>query len=249
LDLSIVIPCYNEAEGIDALRKQLQGVWPELQRRGPVEVVLVDDGSRDDTYVRLVAAFSEWPTVRIVRHEHNRGLGAALRTGIAHATGSVLVVIDSDCTYPPSTIPALLDLLAPDVDIVTSSAYHPLGGVEGVPAYRLLFSRSASLLYRLLVDPRVYTWTAMYRAYRREVVTRVETKSSSYLVMAELLVNAILAGYRVVEYPTVLHVRQYGQSKARIWQITKAHLAFQVRVLGRRLAALGRLPARVHSKP
>jgi dolichol-phosphate mannosyltransferase len=247
MDLSIVIPCYNESDGVATLKSQLEAVMPELRRRGSVELVMVDDGSTDDTFSRLTDAFAGWSDFKLARHDRNKGLGAALRTGILHANGTVVVVTDSDCTYSLSSIPALLDCLTPDVDIVTSSAYHPLGGVEGVPPSRVFFSRGASLIYRLLVDRRIYTWTAMYRAYRREVLERVRTESTGYLVMAELLVNAVFQGYRVAEYPAVLHVRGYGQSKARIQRIIRDHLRFQGGVVIRRLAAALRLgpPLRV----
>src|ERR687885_664891 len=94
-----------------------------------------------------------------------------------------------------STIPALLDLLRPEIDIVTASPYHPGGGVDGVPAYRLLFSKGASAMYRVLLDPRLHTYTAMYRAYRREVIERIPTTSDGFLMVTELLVGALLEGY------------------------------------------------------
>lgn len=249
MQLSLVIPCYNESDSIAQMLTQLTAIRPELDRRGPFELVLVDDGSRDDTYARLVEAFSGWDNVRIVQHDRNRGLGNALRTGFNNARGEIIVVTDSDGTYPFTTIPALLDKLTPDVDLVTSSAYHPQGGVDGVPAYRILFSQGASLIYRLLVDWNIHTYTAMYRAYRREVVEQVPTTAEGYLVMAELLVGAVRAGYRVAEYPAVLRVRQYGQSKAKIWQITRSHLRFQAGVLWRKLTSPGRSPRRVQRVP
>ena len=233
MKLSLAIPCYNESDGIDQLRAQLDAARPGLDRYAPWELVLVDDGSTDDTYARMTTAFADWPNLRIARHEKNRGLGAALRTGFATATGEVIVFTDSDGTYPFTTIPDLLALLGPDVDIVTSSAYHPAGGVDGVPPYRLVLSKGASFLYRVLVSWRIHTWTAMYRAYRREVTQTVPTTSDGYLVMAELLVNAVRAGYRVVEFPTVLHVRRFGQSKARIARIIGDHLRFQASLIGR----------------
>jgi dolichol-phosphate mannosyltransferase len=238
MDLSIVIPCFNESDGLDTLAAQLIPVVSDLRRTRTVELLFIDDGSTDDTYVRLKTLFGSLPDVAIVQHGRNRGLAAALRTGTAHTSGRVVLVTDSDCTYPPSTIPKLLDCMTPGVDIVTSSAYHPRGGVEGVPPYRLVFSRGASVLYRLLVNPRIRTWTAMYRAYRREVLERVETNTDGYVVMAELLVESMLRGYRVAEYPTVLHVRRYGQSKAKVWKITGEHLRFQGHILRRRLAVL-----------
>lgn len=239
MKLSLVIPCYNESDSVEQMRVQLAAIRPELERRGSLELVLVDDGSTDDTYAKLSATFADWPGFRLAKHERNRGLGAAFRTGLAAATGDVIVVTDSDGTYPFTTIPGLLDRLTPDVDIVTSSAYHPQGGVDGVPAYRLLFSKGASFLYRVLVDWRIHTWTAMYRAYRREVIATVTTQSDGYLVMAEMLVNAMRAGFRVAEFPTVLHVRRYGQSKAKIARIIREHLKFQAHVLADTLSGAG----------
>lgn len=249
MKISVVIPCFNEADNVDQMHEQLSAIRPELEQRGAFELVLVDDGSADDTFARLSDAFAAWDNVQIIQHERNRGLGAALRTGFAHARGEVIVATDSDGTYPFTTIPKLLALLQPGVDVVTASPYHPMGGIDGVPAYRLLFSKGASLMYRVLVDPRLHTYTAIYRAYRREVVERIPTSSNGFLMVTELIVGALLAGYRVVEYPAVLRVRRFGQSKARIWQITRSHLRFQASVLKRRVALLGRPSRHVRGAP
>jgi dolichol-phosphate mannosyltransferase len=235
MDLSVVMPCFNEADSVKQMHKQLDALRPILDQRGTWELLFIDDGSTDDTYELLRTTFADWTNVQILRHDRNRGLAAGLRTGFGHARGDIIVVTDSDGTYPFTTIPELLDRMTSDVDIVTSSAYHPEGGVDGVPAYRLLFSQSASLIYRVLVDWHIHTYTAMYRAYRRQVIEQLPITTEGYLVMAELLVNALLSGYRVAEYPTVLRVRQYGQSKAKVWHITRQHLRFQAGVLWRRL--------------
>ena len=219
-----MIPCFNEEDSIPHLIADLTPVLRELAAREPTDIVFVDDGSTDGT-ARLLAEHGGWPVpVRVVPHGQNRGLGAALRTGLGAATGDRIVVTDADGTYDFRTIPRLLDLLTGDVAIVTASPYHPGGGIEGVPAYRLVLSRGASMLYRVLVSPRVYTWTAMYRAYRRDVALSTPFDSDGFLSMAELLVNAVRARRRVVEYPAVLRVRRFGQSKARALQIVRAHL-------------------------
>lgn len=247
--LSLVIPCYNESDNIAQLHQQLSAIQPELERRGGFELVLVDDGSSDDTFARLSSTFAAWENARIVQHERNRGLGAALRTGFAQAHGEVIVTTDSDGTYPFTSIPALLDMLQPGIDIVTASPYHPSGGVDGVPAYRLLFSKGASAMYRVLLDPRLHTYTAMYRAYRREVIERIPTSSDGFLMVTELLVGALLAGYHAAEFPAVLRVRRYGQSKARVWQITRSHLRFQARVLMQKLGVVERPAQRLRGAP
>lgn len=233
--ISIVVPCYNESEGIAAMQERMALALSQLSDRGRVQLVLVDDGSSDGTGDLLDEAFGGWPDVVIVRHPHNRGLGAALRTGFAQATGAVVVTCDSDGTYPFAEIPNLLDRLVPGVDIVTASPYHPGGGIDNVPAYRVTISKGASFLYRRLVDGRIHTYTALFRACRREVIERVPTTADGFLMVTELLVESLLAGYKVVEYPTTLRVRQYGQSKAKVLRITRTHLRYMAGLLGRRL--------------
>jgi dolichol-phosphate mannosyltransferase len=242
-DLSIIIPCYNESDGIAAMRERLAAVLPTLRQRGSVEVVLIDDGSADGTGDLLDQAFGGWPEVTIVRHAQNQGLGAALRTGLAHATGAVIVTTDSDGTYPFAQIPALLDHLQPGMDVVTASPYHPDGGIANVQAYRIAISKSASLLYRLLLDWRIHTYTALFRAYRREVLETIAPRitHNGFLMVTQMLVEALLAGYRVAEFPTVLQVRQIGTSKARIVRITQTHLRYMASLIGRR--ARGERPA------
>jgi dolichol-phosphate mannosyltransferase len=242
IQISVVIPCYNESEGIAAMQERLAGALLALRQCGGVELILVDDGSSDGTGELLAAAFGGWPEVTIVRHERNRGLGQALRTGFAHVKGTVVVTCDSDGTYPFGEIPALIEQLKPGVDIVTASPYHPAGGVDNVPAYRVAISKCASLCYRLLVDWRIHTYTALFRACRREVIERVATQSDGFMMVAELLVEARLAGFRVAEYPTTLRVRQYGQSKAKVLQITRTHLRYMAALAGRRFG-LGRAAA------
>lgn len=230
--ISLVIPAYNEAEGVKVTAEALRSILSYLDRKYEVEVIFVNDGSRDDTAVLLQAEFAGNDRVHVVSHDRNRGLGAAIRTGLQNATGDVIITTDFDGTYPLNTIPQMLSkLLVEKVDIVTASPYHPQGHVEGVPHYRLVFSFGASLLYRLLVSWRIHTWTALYRAYHRRVIENVTFDSNDFLAGTELLVKAIKAGYTVSEFPTTLHVRTFGQSSIKIARVTRAHLKYQLHLL------------------
>jgi dolichol-phosphate mannosyltransferase len=245
MDLSIVIPCFNEAENVRTLVEQFAPVVESLSKDRSTEVVFVDDGSRDDTWSALHAAFAgdvHTFSVRFERHVVNRGLGAAIRTGLRSARGDIVVTTDADGTYRFLDIPPLLERLRPDIDIVTASPYHPEGGVAGVPRYRLVLSQGSSLLYRLLLDWNLHTYTALMRAYRRRVVNTVPFHSDGFLAGTEILVNGILMGYRAAEYPTVLHARAFGVSKARIARTIRAHLAFQGRILLHRLGITRLVP-------
>jgi dolichol-phosphate mannosyltransferase len=242
--LSIVIPCYNEADNASTVERDLIIVAAALAERTPVEIVFVDDGSTDGTQPALEALCARHTRsrlmLRVVAHDRNRGLGAALRTGFAAAHGDLLVTTDSDATYRFHEIPALLDCLTDAVDVVTASPYHPLGGVANVPRYRLVLSRGSSWIYRQLVSRDVHTYTALFRAYRRHVLESTPFSSDGFLAGTEILVNAVLAGYRVVEHPTVLHSRAQGTSKARLARTVIAHLRLQARILGARLGFASR---------
>jgi dolichol-phosphate mannosyltransferase len=235
VDLSIIIPCYNELEGLSKLQDELMPVLAELTVAHTVEVIFVDDGSQDGTGLALEQIFGarrdSGLSFKFERHPFNRGLGAAIRTGFAAAAGNLIVTTDSDGTYKFANIPALLACLTPDVGLVTASPYHPAGGVEGVPGYRLVLSQGSSLIYRLLVNWRVHTYTALFRAYRRQIIDTLDFQSDGFLAGTELMVKAMLAGWRVAEFPAVLHARVVGVSKAKLARTIRAHLAFQWRVL------------------
>lgn len=235
MDLSIVIPCCNEEDSAPALVDKFFPVVEQLRRDRSVEVVFVDDGSTDATYRILQEITANQTAMRIVQHPWNLGLGAAIRTGFNAAEGEVVITADSDGTYRFDQIPLLLAYLKPGIDIVTASPYHRDGGIENVPAYRIILSRGSSLIYQIIVDRHIATYTALFRAYRREVTRRVPFYSTGFLAGTELMVNAMLMGYRVAEYPTVLHARAAGASKAKIFRIIRAHLRFQWSVLLRRL--------------
>lgn len=231
MDLSIVIPCRDEADNVHILQRELSPVVAELRETRTVEVVLVDDGSTDGTGDLLEEAFRDDDLVRVVRHDRGRGLGAAVRTGFQASTGEVVVTTDCDASYPFSLIPSVLSVLRPEVGIVTASCYHPAGAVDNVPGYRVFLSKSASLIYRLLLDRRVHTYTCLFRAYRRDVIDHVSFQSDGFLGVTEILANALVAGYTVRELPCTLRARRYGQSKARVARIILSHLRFQARLV------------------
>jgi len=239
MKLSIVIPCYNEEDNVQKMREELFPILESLSLTYNLQVVFVDDGSTDQTLKALKATFESLSTPQIVfcfmKHDVNRGLGAAMRTGFSGAEGDLIITTDSDGTYKFSSIPALLDLLKPGVDIVTASPYHPQGNVVGVPKNRLILSQGASFLYRVLVSWNVHTYTCLFRAYRREVIDTISFKSNGFLAGTELMVKGMLKGYKVVEFPAVLYSRVFGTSKAKLARTIKAHLSFQWQVLLHRM--------------
>lgn len=243
--LSIIIPCCNEEDAVYLLPRRLFPALRQLGERYEVELILVDDGSIDQTWSRLEQIRQDGAPCRVslVRHDRNRGLGAALRTGQAAATGQVVVTLDADGTYPFEIVESLVAAVEQGADVATVSPYMRGGGVEGVSGVRLLFSRGASLLYRLVVDRRIATYTAMVRAYRADILAKSISDEDGFLHVAMTLVEARRRGARVVEVPAVLRRRDVGVSKARIWRITRSHLKYLARLAYLRLTGRFWLPA------
>lgn len=227
-EISIVIPCCNEEENIKIAVEQLSQLKSQL---GDIELVFVDDGSRDRTYDLLSEISKTSDLVRIHRHPTNLGLGAAIRSGLEASRGEIIVTTDCDGTYGFQDIPKIIEKLKSGFDVITASPYHPQGKVENVHGYRLLLSKACSLVYRMILRTGIYTFTSLFRAYRRVVVENIKIESNGFLGGTELLVKAIRAGYRVGELPATLRTRERGVSKAKLFATTKAHIRFQLSLL------------------
>lgn len=223
--LSIVAPLYNEKDSIPILAQTLSRLAIRLAPQYELECILVDDGSKDGTSDEAATQFASFPRVVLVRHERNRGPGAAVRTGFGRATGDVICTIDSDCTFDPLNIPLMLKVMDDQkVDIVTASPYHPAGGVENVPPWRLLLSRGASVIYRHVSACKLYTYTSFMRVYRRRVIDTVPFDRDGFAGFTEILLRAAQQGYKVAEMPMVLKSRATGASKMKVLQTVRTHL-------------------------
>lgn len=235
MKVSLLVPCYNERDGVPQLAAALADLRRALLPVYRLEVVFVDDGSTDGTREVLDRHFASMPDVRIVSHVQNRGLGAALRTGFAHTTGDWVATTDSDCTYNPRQLPEMIRLMELGADVVVASPYHPSGGIHNVPRYRIFLSRTLSRLYDVLIGRRLYTYTSLFRIYRGELVRDLRFEADGFVSMAEILVRTLIQDAKVVEFPIVLTLRRYGESKAAIARLTGQHLRFLARVLAWRL--------------
>jgi dolichol-phosphate mannosyltransferase len=220
--VTVVVPCYNEEAGLPSLLARLAS----LRRNGARDwhFLFVDDGSSDGTFGALLRAAQNEPWVEVVRHHENLGLGAALRTGFAHARSPILCTIDSDCTYPPEDLPRLTALVEEGAEIVTASAWHPASaGAEG-SRLRLQLSRMVSGFYKLLIGQDVYTFTCLFRAYRRDALAHISFRSNGFSAVAEIMLRAMLSGYTVREVPMGLESRRFGESKLKVGDAVMAHL-------------------------
>lgn len=236
MKVSIVIPCYNEERAIPNLVNQLNPAVADLEKNYETELIFVDDGSKDKTYALLNDYYGKNKNIKILKHEKNCNLGVALRTAFKFSTGDVIVPLDCDCTFPPAKIRNLLELLDEETDIVNASHYHPQGALDNVPLYRRILSKTVSEMYRTILGRRdIYTYTGIFRAYKKNVLDNIKFEANDFLCCAEILSRAILKGYKIKEYPTTLYTRQYGESSIKLFRVIMSHLKFLFKLASLRI--------------
>lgn len=238
MKISIVIPCYNEEQSIPNLKKELLPVVKELKKKYGIELVFVDDGSKDKTAKLLKKEFGRIKDFKLIVHEKNQNLGGAMRTGFKAATGDLVAAFDCDCTFSPRLMFDFLDEMDKDTDIVIASPYHPRGRLENVPFYRWFLSKGISTLYSLASGARLYSFTSLARLYRKDVVKKVKFESNGFIAVSEILLYALLKGYKAKEVPAILKTRKYGSSKMNTIDEIFNHGFFLIRVLLLRLQSL-----------
>jgi dolichol-phosphate mannosyltransferase len=228
--VSVVVPIFNEEDGIGQLREKLLKLKGSLPDSLTLEFIFVDDGSKDRTVERLRQQFAGANVpFQIVVHSRNLGVGAAFRSGFRASRGKLICTIDADCTYSVEGLKLLMAALdSTGADIAVASPYHPDGGVEGVPGWRLALSRSCSSLYRWASPLKLYTYTSIFRAYRAAVIRNVKFTADGFESAAEILLAAGRQGYTVTEVPMVLRARAIGQSKMKVLRTILAHLRMLV---------------------
>jgi len=216
--LAVVLPMYNEADNVAALVDRLAAV----RARSGLDLVAlaVDDGSQDATFERLADAARSHAFVRFERHARNRGMAAALRTGIATALSErgpgydALAFMDADLTHDPEDLPRLVAPLVEDrADFVLGSRYVPGGRMRGVPWARRAISIVGNLAVRRLLGVPIGDLTSGFRAARAEVFRAIKLEENGFGIQLESTVKAHRAGFRVAEVPITLGVRKSGYSK------------------------------------
>jgi dolichol-phosphate mannosyltransferase len=220
--VTVIVPCFNEQAGLPMLLGRLRA----MRRHDCAHdwhVLFVDDGSTDETFAELLRASRNEPWIEVVRHHENLGLGAALRTGFAITRSPIVCTIDSDCTYPPERLPELAAVLAEGRDIVTASAWHPHSQATEASRIRVLLSQAVSGIYKRLIGQDVYTFTCLFRAYRRETLERIRFRANGFSAVAEIMLKAMLTGQRIGEVPMRLETRRFGESKLKIGDAVFAH--------------------------
>jgi dolichol-phosphate mannosyltransferase len=238
----IVLPAYNEAEGLPALLGAIRQSMEE--NRLDYKVVVVDDGSSDGTWDAIARHAADLPLLPI-RHDVNRGLAEALRSGLQVAVGQaapsdVIVTMDADNTHAPGLVMRMLGLIREGYDVVIASRYVPGARIVGVPFHRRVLSGGASLLMRVVFPIKgVRDYTCGFRAYRVSVLQDAFARYSERLIsqkgfscMVDILLKLRTLNPIMTEVPMVLRYDlKHGMSKMRAARTTVDTLVLMLRNL------------------
>jgi dolichol-phosphate mannosyltransferase len=247
--LWVLLPAYEEARNLPPLLEGLRSTLAAWPGGAPsCRVVVVDDGSTDGTAeaARSVSGLD----LEVLVHETNRGLGAAMRTGIEHvlahaADDDLLVALDADNTHPTSLLPAMVAKAEQGASLVIASRFQPGARVQGLDLLRRLVSRAASWLLRVLF-PGARDYTCGYRCYRVGLLRwgaarygRDFLNQRGFSVMVDLLLKLRRRAGRIQEVPLLLRYDlKQGASKMKLVQTAVTTL----RLLGRRFVGDPRGP-------
>lgn len=208
--VSIIIPAYNEAKTItDVLVKVSNQNYPGWDK----EIIVVDDGSGDDSKIKIQSAKLQLKieNLKLIIHDKNRGKGTAVKTGIEAATGDAVIVQDADLEYDPADIELLLTEMAKGADIVYGSRnLHPerRGYSHYVMGSKILDWLVDLLFWTNLTD--VYT---CYKLFRREAIKKINIQSRGFELEMELTAKALKLGYKITEVPIHYYPRKFSEGK------------------------------------
>jgi glycosyltransferase involved in cell wall biosynthesis len=212
--LTVVMPAYNEAATVASV------VEVVLAQRPVQELIIVDDCSSDGTWDRLQALAASEPRVRLLRHEVNQGKGAALRTGIAHATAPIVIIQDADLEYDPTEYYLLLGpILTNKADAVFGSRF--LGGAG---AHRVLYfwhsvgNKLLTLLSNMATDLNLTDMETGYKTFRRELIQSIPIKENRFGFEPEITAKISKAKARIYEVGISYQGRTYEEGKKIGWR-------------------------------
>lgn len=217
MKLSIVIPVYNEVSLVAECVRRVLAVDIGMEK----ELILVDDGSTDGTREQYERILQEHPAqnLRFLLHSHNRGKGAALRTGFAQATGQIVLVQDADLEYDPRDYPRLLaPILDGKADVVYGSRF--VGG----DAHRVLFfwhmvgNKLLTLLSNALTNLNLTDMETCYKVFRREVLDGIRLTSNGFEFEPEITAKVARLGCRIYEVGVSYSGRDYSEGKKINWK-------------------------------
>ncbi len=204
--LSVIMPCYNEEATLPQILAQVCAVTLDL------EIIAVDDNSADATYSLLEASAIHDPRIRVIRHPVNRGKGAAVRSGLAHARGEIVVIQDADLEYDPNDYYKLIEpIVSGRVNVVFGSRF--MGSHTGMYFWNALGNKGLTFLTNFLFNSWISDMETCYKAMRTDIMRSLHLESNDFRLEPEITSKVLLQGHRIYEVPVSYMGRTYEEGK------------------------------------
>lgn len=206
------MPVYNEAATVADV------VGVVLRQSSVEELIIVDDCSKDGSWEVLQRLASEYPRVKILRHEKNQGKGAALRTGISQANASLVLIQDADLEYDPNEYETLIGpILSGKADVVFGSRFT--GGAHRVLYYwHYVGNRFLTTLSNMATNLNLTDMETCYKVFRREIIRQIQIEENRFGFEPEITAKVAKLGVRIFEIPISYYGRTYAEGKKINWR-------------------------------
>ena len=212
MQLSVIIPVYNEAETLDLIMAAVAAVPVEK------EIIVVDDGSTDGSREKL-QQFENLDRIRVLYHDRNQGKGAAIRTGLAAAEGDLVIIQDADLEYDPREIPLLMQpILAGRADVVYGSRFMGAGPHRVLYFWHYLGNQLITLLSNMLTNLNLTDMETGYKLFRREVIQSITIEESRFGLEPEITAKVAKGHWRIYEIGISYSGRTYEEGKKIGWK-------------------------------
>ena len=224
--ISIVMPVYNEAASItNSVREIHNFLSANKLNLGSYELIVVDDGSTDDTVKNVVYLQNKMKELRLVKHEKNMGVGAALRTGLKAARGDIIITTDSDLTYSPEDMTKLVDKMKESgADMVIGTPFANGGNDSQIPFLRKILSVAANKLDSVIFNLKCTTSTCIFRAWKRQVSKKATITFDRFEGVSESAIDASKKGFKITEVGVTYRLKEGRKSSMNILKTIRQHL-------------------------